>query len=371
MSASPLNPELAPPSKAGSRSQQTPATPAKVILVHGTFASSADDRGKAWWQVGSPAYENLRQELPADACLAKEGELFRWSGENNERARSKAAAKLLQHIEPLEEAGQPYHLIGHSHGGSVIWATLVLATTRKQTLQHLQSWSTVGTPFLRHRTRSPWNVVSVIYMILAASLLVPAGRAFWALASLPYKLAQGQLDQGLVIKSDQDAGVVVSLVRAPVIKLLELCGVAFTEIPEGIRLGSFDPQSGDSFAAFLFFSTEGWLILAGIMLFGYITLLLGSWCIRPVLASLRIRYENLANIQALRRFAPRWLGIWTTDDEAINGLRATLDLTISFVGRLAPRNAYISPIRLDCCRDPTCGFWHPSTIHCFVLRWTH
>jgi hypothetical protein len=39
----------------------------------------------------------------------------------------------------------------------------------------------------------------------------------------------------------------------------------------------------------------------------------------------------------MNRYAPRWLGIWSRDDEAINGLRATLSLSVSFVSKLVPR----------------------------------
>nr|MCU0873165.1 hypothetical protein [Pirellulaceae bacterium] len=31
-------------------------------------------------------------------------------------------------------------------------------------------------------------------------------------------------------------------------------------------------------------------------------------------------------------------GLWSSNDEAINGLRATLDLSVSFVGQIAPRD---------------------------------
>ena len=92
----------------------------RVILVHGTFASSADDCGDGWWQVDSDTYKSLQSRLPSDVSLASEGSVFRWSGLNTERARSKAAVKLLRYLEPLEKSGQRYHLIGHSHGGSVI-----------------------------------------------------------------------------------------------------------------------------------------------------------------------------------------------------------------------------------------------------------
>ena len=200
-----------------------------VVLVHGTFASSDKDYGSDWWQVGSSAYQRLQQQLPDHVSLHGEGEVFRWSGENHERARSKAAARLLDHLTVLENEGRPYHLIGHSHGGSVIWAALRRATTRRIRLHHLRSWSTVGTPFLHHRTRSPWNVLNVAYMLLAATLLVPAVRCFWALATLPYDLAVGNLEDGIVINRTEEAGLVVALVRAPILEVLRLLGVTFTD----------------------------------------------------------------------------------------------------------------------------------------------
>ena len=36
-------------------------------------------------------------------------------------------------------------------------------------------------------------------------------------------------------------------------------------------------------------------------------------------------------------YGARWLGLWSPSDEAINGLRATLDLSVSFVARMTPR----------------------------------
>ncbi len=127
----------------------------QVVLVHGTYASSEHDHGEAWWQVGSQAYQELQKRLPAQAELVGRGQVFRWSGENSERARSKAAAQLLDHLKAYENEGRPYHLIGHSHGGSVIWAALKLATLRRRDLKQLRSWSTVGTPFLHQRSARP------------------------------------------------------------------------------------------------------------------------------------------------------------------------------------------------------------------------
>ena len=45
----------------------------EVILVHGTFASSSEDAGSAWWQVGSAAYQALQAKLPQGVKLARRG----------------------------------------------------------------------------------------------------------------------------------------------------------------------------------------------------------------------------------------------------------------------------------------------------------
>ena len=277
--------------------------------------------------------------------MSSEGSVFRWSGDNTERARSKAAAQLLKHLKPLEESGQRYHLIGHSHGGSVIWSALRTATARKQPLHHLGSWSTVGTPFLQHRSRSPWNVINIAYMLFAAVLLFPAGKAFWALGKLPYDALSGKLDGGLVMKSDQEAGYVTAMLRVPILKAIELMGVGMPETEGGVRFGSFDPESGQSIGRFMFGTVEGWIIIGAILLFGYITLLLGSCFLSPVSEGLRIGWEKRSEQRAFREYSTRWLGIWTQDDEAINGLRATMELSMSFVGNLVLRErVYLSDL---------------------------
>jgi pimeloyl-ACP methyl ester carboxylesterase len=309
----------------------------RVILVHGTFASSADDCGEGWWQVGSDAYNELQYRLPPSASLAAEGSVFRWSGDNTERARSKAAAKLLKFLEPLEQSGTRYHLIGHSHGGSVIWAALRMATSRTKSLDQLQSWSTVGTPFLQHQSKSPWNPMSIAYMLLATVLLYPAWRCLRALAKLPYDLAMGNMDNGIILATDEEVGFAASVARVPILKGLELLGVAFTPTDAGTRLGSFDPQSGESVGHFLFGTLEGWLILGAIMLFGYVMLLLGSFFLSSVSEGLRIGWEKRLEQRAFEKYRQRWLGLWTQDDEAINGLRATLELSVSFVGDFVVR----------------------------------
>jgi hypothetical protein len=137
-----------------------------VLLVHGTFATSDDDLGKRWWQRESDFWNWLNKRLEGRAaCGPTESRLFRWSGKNSEKARLEAARDLLKtRLLPYEKDGQPYHLIGHSHGGSVIWAALREAVKGGHELRCLRSWTTVGTPFMGYRLKLAdlWLVISLL-----------------------------------------------------------------------------------------------------------------------------------------------------------------------------------------------------------------
>jgi len=75
-----------------------------------------------------------------------------------------------------------------------------------------------------------------------------------------------------------------------------------------------------------------------VLLGGYVFLILASLFLNPVVESLRIRAENRLERTAMETYRGRWLGLWSSNDEAINGLRATLDLSVSFVAQAAPRD---------------------------------
>ena len=124
-----------------------------VLLIHGTYASADSVRGGRWWQVGSRFCEWLSGRLAGRAEVQPEERVFRWSGDNSERAREKAGSELLARLLKLEKERRSYHLIAHSHGGSVVWAALRQSVRRNEPLKHLRSWSTVATPFLHYRPR--------------------------------------------------------------------------------------------------------------------------------------------------------------------------------------------------------------------------
>ena len=276
-----------------------------------------------WWQQGSPAWNELSQRLPAGARLAKRGEVFHWSGDNSERARIKAGHDLLERLLEFETAGQSYHLIGHSHGGSVIWHALRLATLRQKQLPGLKSWNTVGTPFLHYRTRGAWSPANIVSLMLALVLLQPAWRAFVGFFSFALAAAPGS-NATLDLRSDQQVGLTMAILRAPLLKLVEWAGVPLITTDTGLRLGSYDPSTGQSLFAYLFGTWEGWVISLVILLGGYVFLILATSVSQPGDRVAADPAEKRLERDAMEAFRGRWLGLWSPNDEAINGLRSHL-----------------------------------------------
>jgi hypothetical protein len=319
-----------------------------VILVHGTYAAESSDEGDSWWQRGSEAWKELSDRLPVGVKLPEKGRLFHWSGENSERSRIKAAGDLLAEMLSLESQGTRYHLIGHSHGGSVIWNSLRLATLRRNSLEGLRSWSTVGTPFMHHRTKGAWHVMNIVKITLALALIVPAVRTVRKLIQLICAALFGT-DHGVSLPSDGGIGW-ISTNRVGV-SVIDALGVPVVETANGFRVGSYDPSS-QSIVEYVFLTPEGWLILFVALLLAYVYLNLAVFCLGPVLESLRIRKEKRFERKVMEAFQRRWLGLWSPDDEAINGLRATLELSISFVARMSPRESVLFSDRLSLISRP-------------------
>lgn len=142
---------------------------ATIITVHGTFAhlsgahlsdahpsNSLEQDAKAaadslqWWQPGSTFAEHTKQLVSGetgDVTFAP----FVWSGDNSELARRAAGSRLLRQMQELEERQEPYCVVGHSHGGSVIASALMEGASRRVSLDHLKKWISVGTPFVELR----------------------------------------------------------------------------------------------------------------------------------------------------------------------------------------------------------------------------
>ncbi len=92
------------------------------------------------------------------------------------------------------------------------------------------------------------------------------------------------------------------------------------------------------------------LLIAVVVIYVYLNL--GGFFLGPVLESLRIRAEKRLERDAMETYGDRWLGIWSPDDEAINGLRATLDLSLSFVSPMAPRERVLFSDQLSLLSRP-------------------
>ncbi len=337
-----------------------------VLLVHGTYAARDSDVGDGWWQQGSRTWEELKKKLPRGTRLPRQGELFHWSGENHERARLTASRKLLGRLQRLETAGQSYHLVGHSHGGSVIWGMLRRATLHNVSLAGLKSWSTVGTPFLHHRTHGALSVGNLLKLLLALVFLKPVflmvqGLIVWISA------AMFGWQVNMIARGDHEVGVVVSLLRAPFLKFMELLQVAKINPADGnIRIGTFDPAGDQTFFQYLFLSWEGLIILSICLLYMFVFAQLASLLLSPVMESLRIRSERRLEKKVAEQFGSLWLGVWSPDDEAINGLRATLNMSVSFVSRLVPRERVFLSDNTSLLLRPY--FWVLAPLYNHLLR---
>src|SRR5262245_53799070 len=129
---------------------------ATIVTVHGTFAHSGSPSQTStaselqWWQAGS-AFQTELGSLVEGEDGRLEMTSFVWSGDNSEVGRRQAGAKLLKHLKSLEAKKEPYCLVGHSHGGSVIASALLASSAQKEPLSHLKRWITVGTPFVKLR----------------------------------------------------------------------------------------------------------------------------------------------------------------------------------------------------------------------------
>lgn len=153
-----------------------------IVTVHGTFAGEEEDEPKwlerllgrsakaprsapvkpspdessvgdvgpgklAWDDENSPFATSLR-DLVTGTDGAIQWLTFKWSGKNSETKRRQAGRDLLKKLHELEAQEKPYIVIAHSHGGSVLAFALQLAARQGSSLPNLQSWVTVGTPFL-------------------------------------------------------------------------------------------------------------------------------------------------------------------------------------------------------------------------------
>jgi len=267
----------------------------ELICIHGTFAGEKHrtdkNRKKVWWhQRESPFRLNLltpelaekvSQALPVD-----------WGGDNLESARTLGAEKLLAKLFEMEDQDASYHLIGHSHGGSVIWKTLCMAESRNwrrrfkaekgsPALKGVRSWTTLGTPFIHFKNNVVAGIPGFLYITFFLILTI--------------------------LLADQ------------------LVSYLLPGDAPGIIAGLEGRANDGGLLAFL----HKWLPFSAaidpiLVIVGYALLL------SLLVSTFRTIIENLTRGPSLYRaqqyYLCKWLGITSEDDEAVNGLKHSLEL---------------------------------------------
>ena len=205
----------------------------------------------------------------------------------------------------------------------------------KRPLRGLRSWTTIGTPFMQHRSPGAISIKNLLGLMVGLILLLPALAAPKQLVKTLYSVAINS-PTALVLKPEAEVGY-ANVLRAPVLAFVECFGIAVERSPEGVKIGSFDPAGSQSLAQYFFASPEG-LFLLGLMIgISYFCIHCIALCVAPVLETFRVRLEQRLHQRAFEHYRARWLGLWSPDDEAINGLRATLQISVSFVKKMVPR----------------------------------
>lgn len=249
---------------------------ATIITVHGTNDTGPPE-GHQWWQRGSFFEQSIRELVESeDGTLAVEPLI--WDGRNSETSRREASAMLEARLCELEAKGEPYSVVGHSHGGTVIASALIDCAVNKRKTDLLRNWITVGTPFVRLRRE----------LLLFSRIPTYQKSIFVGFFSLIMMLM---------------TMVLLKVLYGPSEAVAELASVSNTE----------DLVKTASTWLGVFFS------LSGVFLLFYAIL----W----ILDARKFRAYRRSRMQAAnQRYASRWVSLCHEDDEAVQGL-ATLGRT--------------------------------------------
>lgn len=250
---------------------------ASIITVHGTFAAptAADPNGGPapelqWWEAGSAFEREIR-----DLVEARDGELnfvpFPWAGDNSEVERREAGEKLTRLMRDLEAKSEPYCIVGHSHGGSILSDALLNSAARRRSLANLKRWITVGTPFVKLR------------------------KELWLLTRL-------------------------SLMRKVIFVASMMLLLMFLVYLVASQTGGERTVFGGTFPRVWVFTG----LLASLPAFVFYIVL--SWLDRRSMPS----YHRRTTRRARTHFAGRWLPLSHPDDEAIQGLSLLPDARLDF-----------------------------------------
>ena len=149
-----------------------------IILVHGTWADVT-----GWVSNGSFFTNTLIDKIGSNNFQIKQ---FGWSGKNSLYERQLASIELIKMINDSSLVYNSIHLIGHSHGGSVIrgiFAQNNLEGIKLKKPASITSITTMGTPFIFYKGN--WKHLKIFknftfYIILIASLLATYANVYVA-----------------------------------------------------------------------------------------------------------------------------------------------------------------------------------------------
>ncbi|MEV4620571.1 alpha/beta fold hydrolase [Asanoa sp. NPDC049573] len=317
--------------------------PDLVILVHGTFATSDDEAGEAWWQRGSQTWEWLAAHLPPDVVLLDDSiRLFTWDGDNSQISRLHAANRLLAFLLELERQGHTYHLVGHSHGGSVIWEALVSAeVTRGEQVVYAELRRALNDPtirlgdeplirerpdehapgFVKYKTRHiprarEYAAVRAEVQLRGLRSWTTVGTPFMRFLPTRRAFVTGWRSRGLCLGEHPGRqGLTDLLLAASVTLPIFYLAVVVVASSTGARWPQVVAHS--SVANALALPILLWWLVA-IWVTGN----------RRHAESLLVRER--AGLLAAHRFAGRWLGLWSPADEAINALSASVAHPVAY-----------------------------------------
>ena len=146
---------------------------ATFVLVHGTYAKSAD------W----PALRDGLTEATHEAGERAHFKQLRWSGKNRTAARQVAASSILKSVQDIQSNSnnEKIFLIGHSHGGSAIAYFLKEYT---EAAKMLSGCAFLSTPFVAMRPRNHGG--GIASAVLGVPLIVAFlyAMAVWQLGNL-------------------------------------------------------------------------------------------------------------------------------------------------------------------------------------------
>jgi hypothetical protein len=301
-----------------------------ILTVHGTFATGPEE-GEKWWQKQSPFEARINELIEPQS-----GELHWrpviWDGANSEKSRRAAGRKLFLEMNKLEHQGEPYCIIGHSHGGSVISAALMESAKRRRPLDQMTVWITVGTPFIQTRRQT------FLFQRL-----------------------------GLIGKS-----IFVSALTVLLILILSFF--------EGLRADRFFIEGGEIFS-WRFFSK----IQVDLMYILFMsTPFVGLYVLARWIESYKLHLYSKKTVEFSKsHYEPRWLSFWHDNDEAVRGLGSMRILNLNIfpkdflVGALSAMAVIVVPAiylliistpSIMVSLDELAGTWHRSPQELEIFR---